>query len=731
MIRSLLVAAVCAALPPAVLAGSVHLQLFSAERPPAGAPPHCRAGRLRAEAWCGVERCSGRAPVVASWAFNDRGADVALKLERDVPWRVTAESERCWAPPLVIPAVDADETLTMYVWPSATVEGTFALPKGERPPARLEGRVEAESTAEIGASIPATEIGCTVADARWRCTVPATLVDLRLSARGFVPQYFWAVDAQPGSGKALGAVNLLRGASVSGRVALPDRGRLPQDVDVELRPAVLTASPADERRAAARSRSARTNARGFYQFSGVADGLYVVVARKKGWSPVTREVRVDGSREAVAGLMTLPPLARAEVLIDPPLDSAGRRWRVLLDRQTARAAGTPPLAEGLAGADGRWWRDGVEAGSYLLRVSDGGGAVFELTRLDVVPNAPPLHLAFSSIALRGTVKIGDRPLRADLTFQPYEGSGSVTLASDENGEFAGTLPREGMWRLEATPFGAEQILSRKKVEVRVRDGVARVDVVFPGGVVSGRVVDEAGKPARSAIRLRPKNGSMTYARSGEDGTFELVGVDPGPATIEASWKSESSGLLPITIGRDAAEEVTLTLRRKRVITGWVLAPSGTPVAGAVVHIVRAMSLEEAVSGPAGDFNLSVPRGVAFVDIAISAAGYPVKLIQLPISEEMETDPRFVLGTSGGVLLAKVGTRPWPWIRFRGGFMPLTALLTGTLGGASLNPVRRGGFEFVLEPGTYTLCPTREASARCVQQEVRPSAEVVVDVGGPP
>jgi hypothetical protein len=723
MTRVVLAVAVCIAMQPAALASTVRLQLFSAER----TQVHCRAGRVRAEAWCGSQRCTDRAAVVASWTFKDRGADVALQLARDVPWRVVLEGDRCWTPPLTIPNVAADETLTMYVWPAATFEGTFALPKGERAPATLEGSVEAEKTAEIAATIPDTSVSCAIAGAQWRCTVPATPLDLRLAARGFVPQYFWGVDAPAGGRKALGALPLLRGASISGRVALPDRTKAPQGIDVELRPAGLTLLPADERRAAARSRTAKTNDRGFYQFSGVAEGAYMITARKTGWSRATREVRVDGAREAAAGLMILPPLARAEVIIDPPLDSAGRRWRVILDRETVRATGTAALAEGTAGADGRWWRDGLEAGTYLLRVSDGGGNDFERTRINVVPNAPPLHLSFSAIVVRGTVRIGDRPLRADLTFQSQEGSSSVTLASGENGELAGTLPHEGKWRVEAAPYGTEQLLGKKNIEVKLCDGVARVDIVFPAGIVAGQVVDESGKPARAAIRLGPKNGPMVYVRTQDDGKFELVGVDPGHAEIEASRRTESSGLVPVTIGKDRAEELKLTLRRKRTINGWVVSPSGAPIAGAVVHITRPMAIEETVSGPAGDFVVHVPRGIAAIDIAICAIGYPVKLVHIPISAEMENDPRFVLGTTGGVLVAKVGTRPWPWIRFRGGFMPLTALLTGTLGSPSLNPVRRGGLEFLLEPGTYTVCPTKELSPRCMQHDVRPSGEWVVDV----
>jgi hypothetical protein len=440
-------------------------------------------------------------------------------------------------------------------------------------------------------------------------------------------------------------------------------------------------------------------------------------------------VRVDGAaRETAAGLMSLSRLARVEVIIDPPLDPAQRRWRVVLDRETPRAAGTAPLAEGLAGPDGRWWKDGLEAGMYLLDVLDGGGTAFERTRIEVVPNGPPLRIAFAAIAIRGTVKIGDRPLRGELTFQPDTGGGAITLASDDEGEFSGTVPREGLWRVEVAPHGSKQRLDKKDVLIRARDGVARVDLTFPGGVVSGRVIDESGNPpARASIRLASK-GSVTFSGTESDGTFELIGLNLGAATIEARYKYDSSGPVPLTIGEKPTDSVTLTMRRKREITGWIVSPSGQPVAGAVVHMVHITAIEEAVSGPGGDFSFYVPRGIDAINLAISAVGFPVKMTRIAMTAEMDVNPRFVLAPAGGMLIAaKMGTAPWPWIGYRDACMPLTTLLTKTLGTMSLNPRDRGGVEFLLEPGVYTLCPERVPSDRCIQENVQPGREWFVDV----
>lgn len=702
---------------PVTASNQVELQMFAAAKTAVG---HCRSGHVEAVPWCGTAVCRDRPVIRQPWAFTERLATVRLTLARDVPWRVAIEGEGCWASPLTIPNVAADETLTAFVWPSAKITGTLERPKGEPTPSRVVATVRAEAVSELATPIAETDVTCDVRQNAFFCTVPAVPADLRIAPEGYVPHYLWAVSAPADAVQRLPPLRLIRGSSISGMVALADRRLGAAGVRLELTPAGFASSRVDERRLASRRHSATANSRGFFQFTGVSDGTYTLVARRDGWSPATRTVVIRGDTETTAGLLMLEPLAQADVIIDPALDPSHGRWTVRLVRATA--AGTETAAAGTADVTGRWRAADVEAGEYELDVADSHGATFERTRATITAMMAPLHISLTAVAVRGRVRRGEHPVRAELKWQPENGGGSVVLVTDDFGDFAGFVPAEGKYLVEVAP-DEHQTLRRRGVVVHAIDGVARVDLDLPAGILAGRVVDEQGNPTRAALRITGSGRSMTTARTEGDGTFAVIGIDVGSANVEATWKEDSSGIVPVVIGTDDSNPVTLALHRKRQITGWIVTPAGQPVAGAVVNAMNGLMFDEAISGPGGDFTLSVPRGVEMIDLAIVASGYPVKLTR--ITTAGDANPQFVLHGSGGTLIVKMGNS-WPWIAFRDGLMPLSTLLTKTLGTLSTNRRDRGGVEFLLEPGSYMICPTRELSSRCVQQPVRAGSEVAVD-----
>ena len=724
----ILVALLAAAASPAI-GGTSQFQLFSAEKEPIA---HCKSGELRATPRCSGPGCSRVEAIKTPWAFHHGSAEAALALNPDVSWEIRIDGSGCWASPIIVAAGNEGETKTSFVWPSATIDGDFAVPKGIEAPKEFHVTVQTDASHNAVSSIAETPLDCTLETRHWRCSLPATAVDVRFAAEGFVPRYLWGLHAAPGEKKIVD-VPLTRGASVSGRVALADRKAPLGDIAIELRPTGFVATPADERRITTRTRTVKINSRGFFQFSAVGEGIYDVVATKKGWSPATRQVRVGGARESDAGVLLLPPLARAEVIIDPPLDPKGGRWRVVLNRDAIPMRPPAAVAEGPATAAGTWTRDGIEAGKYRLELYDGDGAAYEHLLVSVQPNGPPLRLQMDAIVVRGMVRAGHEPLPATLHFVNRRGPGDLTLVSREDGTFAGTFPAAGKYDIEITPETSEQHL-RTQVEVEPSsEGVVHLDIDLPGGVIHGNVVDESGAPATGVVQLYHRNGGRaTSVSTAGDGTFRLIAVQPGDAVLNARSRSVGdSGPVPYRVSEDSAEPVTLTLHPRRTVTMWIAAPSGQPIAGAVIRFSNRFYWHEEVTGPGGDATFSVPRGIDTIDVIIAAAGFPLRLMTLAMTPDMDVNPQVALGSTASRLVLGIGSSPpWPALAPANtsvGLHWLPEFFASPAGGPHSPNRTARGFEFDLDPGTYTLCPTLQISTQCIQRTLAPGSETSVDV----
>lgn len=706
-----------------------RFQLFSKEK---GAAHLCRSGEIRAVPRCAESGCHSIHAINTPWAFRSGSAETTLDLSPDVSWEVTVEGSGCWASPIIVAAGNQGETKTAFVWPSATIQGDFALPKSVDAPGALSATVQTDESYSAVSAIEETPLTCTVDKLHWRCSLPATAVNVRFAADRFVPQYVWGLNVPAGEIKTID-LTLMPGASVSGRVALADRKAPVADIGVELRPAGSAATLADEQRIRARARTTKINARGFFQFSGVGEGTYDVVATKKGWSRATRQVHVGGPAESDIGVLLLPPLVKAEVIIDPPLDPKGRRWRIVLNHDAIPLRPVPAVADALAAADGTWSHGGIEAGKYRLEIDDGGGGVYEHHLVSIQPNGAPVRVQMDAIVVRGIVRAGHEPLAATLHFLNRRGPGDLTLVSGADGTFAGTFPAPGKYSVEITPEKSEQRL-RKQVAIEAgAEGIARLTIELPGGTVRGVVADEAGNHVPGIVRLYYGDGGTAMSVStADDGSFVLIGVEPGQTVLNARSRiNGESGPVPYSVSDDSNKSVTLTLHPRRNVTTWIVAPSGQPVAGAVVRFSNRFFWHEEVSGPGGDATFSVPRGIDRVDVIIAAAGFPVHLMTLAISPDMDVNPQIALGSTASRLVLDIGpSPPWPAlapVNASVGFHWLPEFFGSPAGGPHSPNSTARGFEFELEPGTYTLCPDLQFSEKCIQRTLAPGAETSVDV----
>ena len=676
------------------------------------------SGSIRAEGSETVER-----------EFSGDG-DLLMDLDRSVPWNLSVRSAGCWAAPVIVPP-DAGSSLDVTLWPAAELVMTVA---SEAPSAKIaDVALRIASVPGAASVLPAVELRCDRHDERWICGVPAIPLDVRVSVAGAVPHYLWEVKSSPGGRTDLGIVKLQRGASVSGWVAMAD-GTEPTNVTVELTPEGFAGPAADSSGAQRRAITVRANRRGFFQFPHTAPGTYRVTAKREGWSPATASaVEVEeGSERGLKGSLRIQPLARLEVAIQPPLAPDGSPWVVKVDRRVPMSTYITTVVKGEASPAGLWEHQGLPAETYDLSVRDHGGSVFHNRKVEVSSGMPLVVVTIESVAIRGRVRLGDEPLEATISFSGNDGA-PVHLKTDADGIFAGVLPREGKWRVQLAPKDLPLRLRPTSIEVRRPDGepAAVLNIDLPGNHVRGIVVDDAGKPADAVVSVIRGRSVDGYVNTDAEGRFDLPGVDEGDVVVEAD-ADDAHAAVPHHVG-EHSQEVRIVVQRAMNVSGVLIDPAGYPLAGALVRTsgVTIPSRGNIVSGPSGEFSVSIPMGTAAFDMVILTPSGVTKLITVTVPRDRRQLGEILLGRAVGSLrIRMIGSRGWPFVQSdQSTLVGLAALLPPPDGSPQRRGVTPDGLTLFVEAGTYTFCPERRPSDRCVSRVVSAGGETFVDAGG--
>jgi hypothetical protein len=162
-------------------------------------------------------------------------------------------------------------------------------------------------------------------------------------------------------------------------------------------------------------------------------------------------------------------------------------------------------------------------------------------------------------------------------------SSDLTVAVDDRGAFTSSELGPGAWQVAWIANGRGRGEPREVVIPEVDDYAVTLE--FPGGTVTGVVVDGEGQPVPAARVENLDGGGLTL--SDADGGFELSGLSPGRYRLRAQSEERVSSVEAVEV---VAGEPSDPLRLELSDDGGgrleitVLGPSGEPAAGGFVFV---------------------------------------------------------------------------------------------------------------------------------------------------
>lgn len=622
-------------------------------------------------------------------------------------WVFSSGDAAVYAPPrsiTVMPPPSSAPVLTMRLYPAVKVTGEIKEPEAVKAMS-LEFRGEGDDAVSDRAQ-------CAIAERQFSCVVPAGTWDLRTGVAGHVPRYLWAFEVRTDKPSSLGTLLFKRGASLSGRVELERGFRLKNVGDVR-----VTLSPAAGVRTAEQHRAVtvttRPNNRGFFHFDGVPAGEYVVRAFVEGAVSEPQTARVIADREAdLRHPLRIAAPKTIAVRLMPIWSPSGKPWRVRLSRRAADED-LVEVTEAAADLKGDWQYRGASPGIYRVSVLDETGSTLTSQETEVRSDVD-LLIPVELTSLTGELRMGDQPIAGKVTFRGPAGT-EVVMTAKEDGTFAGNLPAPQTTAWTATIESPALGVHRELRNVRptyTPEGHAHVLLALPRGQLDGKVVREDGSPIDYGwVNVTSGDGTEVLMQPQVDtsGRFILNGLPAGEYSLQAHTVMDAhpmlSDVVRVSLGDDRGEDLTLTVRRDRVVRGIVVSQS-SPVVGASVFTAPTdrewLFMASRTTDLNGRFETLLPHGTNEVDVFVDAPGFAKRLFHTRLGKE---DLTIRIAQSGGGL--RLTLAPWrnedpraphPWLLHDGATRHVLGMGREQWGEERVS-IDAGH----VDPGVYTLC----------------------------
>jgi hypothetical protein len=590
---------------------------------------------------------------VAEWFGTGKAEPVRFKLDSALPtqlslqpgrWVLRAQAPGFWGAPYQLDLAEPGKSHVLEVWPAGQLQGEVTWDTA-KPPSELVVFFRSPPAGSESKLPPGRET-CLLEGKTWRCTLPALPLDLRFQSPGYIPRYQWGVAVAAGKSLNAGRIELRQGSAVQGWVVTADRTP-PTGTRISLRPRIGGAltDAAERKRLESLRFEATVNPQGFFELAGVPPGAYLLEAKNDRFAPAVVSVRVvPGEVTQVAN----PPLLLdqpkvVEVFVDPPVDPAGKRWRMKLQKMDRDSSVVETFADEPAGEDGSWRKKGVPMGEYFLRVSRSGDEAWWGGPLMVDENPEPLRIQLDVLRVQGTVTLGEEPLAAKVWFGGRHGAVRIEAQSDAKGRFETFLPHAGGWpvSVSAEKPAVQRELAKVKIEPKPGTRVAEIELLLPDTLLRGRVVDERNDPIPGAIvtaeSQSESRSAPVQALTDKEGRFEIRGLARGAALIEAD-AGEDRFADPTTVdvldSKDDKSWILVAHPRLR-LSGLVSSLAG-PVPGARIKAAPVglpyLGVRLTTSDAQGRFEVLLPRATREIHLAVGAPGFAFRMLRVPVPE---------------------------------------------------------------------------------------------------
>ncbi len=325
------------------------------------------------------------------------------------------------------------------------------------------------------------------------------------------------------------------------------------------------------------------------------------------WRPQARSLdALRPGETADLGEIALVPAARLSGRV---LDASGRPISGAVAR--LRAADEGMFWEGhellqsrTTDADGRVAFEGLPAGRFRIESEAIGYARGQIEALEI--RTAPADASFElrlkqGATVRGRAVDADRRAVADAAIYLMR----LDHGDAYWGDYLPPIPdrepdarsaADGSFTVRGLPEDVATVLLLGQAPGFATGHVAKVSagdnvtlVMPPALTVSGRVLREGDAPvADAALQLLKQNPwgweeTVAEARSGEDGSFVLSGIQPGAFSLRASAQGATSEPLALQVDKPLAD-VLLRVAPRPALRIRVQDPAGRPLAGAAVDL---------------------------------------------------------------------------------------------------------------------------------------------------
>jgi len=636
-------------------------------------------------------------------------------------WRIAVDAPAYVRTERVVTVSAEDATVPLLLWPAAMVEGTVHQTKEAAHISALTIRWSPSSPSAPNAP-PAGADECLMEDSgAFRCKVPIGQIDYNLHARGFASVFRWADDVRA-AGLRIGEQQFVSGGSLVGRVHVISRTKVRGPVRVALKPVELGFRPADEagRLAALRNRDTAVSKAGFFQFEGLAPGRYRLSVTGSPLVSEATEVDIVGSAEAeLRHPLLLADPKRLRVHISPVADASGRPWLVELASIDEEAQRRNTIGA-VAAKNGLCEFPALLPGRYQVMVHQGVQAAWHSEIVDVA-TVEDVQITIDAVIVRGTVRLGDRPIRATLWFGGDKGSIRVPIRTDSAGQYVVRVPRMANDRWPEIDVIAEQPTLRRALSdvilTPADDGSYRLDLDLPARAIAGQVVDADGKPVGGmpVVLTSPMNrGRIADVLSDTSGGFTFDGLSSGNYSLRAQDGLRQSQIVSVSLrDDDRIQDVRLRVTDNDRMTAHVTTSTG-PVIGARVWLMpenrQASVVAPTLTDIDGNAELQFRRDEPNVDIVVAAPPLPMTFfrttarsgISLEVPLNRSGSPLNLAWPPGAVVGATLV------LKHRGAMLPIL-LVTQWAGGVMSPREQTAVLSFSsVDPGEYTFCDPANA-----------------------